>query len=97
MERFRGCCHNSDCDGFENCDDCWNDYKANHKMTNADRIRAMSDDELAEWLEQIDCYNCDCCIYQHDCRFEYGDFEREHYDCKKGRMEWLKRPVKEDA
>lgn len=73
------------------------DTNVGDKMTNADRIRAMNDEELAKWLEGIDCYNCDCCVYQHDCRFEYGDLERESYDCKKGRMEWLQQPVKEDA
>ena len=24
-------------------------------MTNADRIRAMSDEELADWLEEVQC------------------------------------------
>ncbi len=47
---FRGCCHNADCEGFETCDDCWNDYKENHRKTNADHIWDVSDEELAELL-----------------------------------------------
>jgi hypothetical protein len=63
------------------------------QKTNADRIRAMSDEELAEWLEEVDCYNCDCCVYQRECRLEYDE---EKHDCATGRMNWLKQPYKED-
>lgn len=56
-----------------------------HTRTNADRIRAMSDEELAKFLRWDVCVmvrgdNRECC----------GDCE----DCV---AEWLKQPVKEDA
>lgn len=92
MDSFRGCCHNADCDGFENCDDCWNDYKANRKMTNADLIRSMSDEELAieihaftlGWRGQSDWCDYGC---EYPC--ENG--------CDKCILKWLKHPAKEDA
>lgn len=52
-----------------------------HPLTNADRIRAMSDEELCEFLM------CDAiCDQNHspDCK-----------DCEKCIMDWLKQPVKE--
>lgn len=58
-----------------------------YRMTNADRIRAMTDEELAEWL----CSNCDDC---NDCvAFELCNaFDGKSNGLKK----WLKQPVKED-
>ena len=55
-------------------------------MTNADRIRAMSDEELAEFLGEyrfcdICEEGCDACSY--------------HGDCDKRIMEWLKQPAEE--
>ena len=37
----------------EYCKEC----KCNEPLTNADRIRAMSDEELRNWLFQRDCAN----------------------------------------
>ena len=50
-------CHNCACDPV--CDHNWNGWetcgnwiqKPEKPPTNADRIRAMSDEELAKWLE----------------------------------------------
>lgn len=25
----KNCCHNADCDGFESCEACWEDYRSN--------------------------------------------------------------------
>ena len=37
----------------------WNCKKRRKPMTNADRLRAMTDEELAEWIETIaDCRMC---------------------------------------
>ena len=64
---------------------CWNDGKcratSNCKykvITNADRIRAMSDEELAEFLS---CYGCPC--PDRDC----------HASCKDCVVQWLKQPA----
>lgn len=61
-------------------------------MTNADRIRAMSDEELAKMIafliekdecfrEDIDdCYKCPLCSFCSNCK-------------PGGELEWLKQPV----
>lgn len=56
-------------------------------ITNADRIRAMSDKELAEFLT---CINCQDCAFSHGWRCQpdrdyYSDFEK----CEEGRKRWL--------
>ena len=56
-------------------------------MTNADRIRAMSDEELAEFLCGISTAEC-CdrsCPARHICG--YGD---------SGMIKWLQQPAKEN-
>lgn len=63
-------------------------------ITNADRIRAMSDDELAEFLTYINPTNCQDCAFSHGwcCqpdRDDYSDFEK----CEEGRKRWLKQPA----
>jgi len=55
-EKQRGCppdCNPGFCDDpdEEICDHCWANWeKRKPKQTNADRIRSMSDEELAAWL-----------------------------------------------
>lgn len=72
---------NTDCDVWHNCgEDCpgWEEQR----MTNADRIRAMTDEELAELLcngkNTFRCYVCP--VEQCDDK------------CEKHCMEWLKQP-----
>ena len=65
------------------------------QITNADRIRAMSDEELAEFLTHINPTNCQDCAFSHGWRCQpdrddYSDFEK----CKEGRKRWLKQPAK---
>lgn len=58
-------------------------------MTNADRIRQMTDDE--ELLSAIGtgCYRC---VYNNgECDSGYGE------GCISGNLEWLKQEVSEDA
>ena len=62
-------------------------------QTNADRIRAMSDEELAEFLTHINPTNCQDCAFSHGWRCQpdrddYSDFEK----CKEGRKRWLQQP-----
>jgi len=47
------CCENADCEGFDNCAECWEDFQENHAQTNYDRIRAMSVDEMATFLMEF--------------------------------------------
>lgn len=67
------------------------------KPTNADRIRSMSDKELAEFLTDINPTNCQDCAFSHGWRCQpdrddYSDFEK----CKEGRKRWLQRPAEEE-
>ena len=64
------------------------------KPTNADRIKAMSDEELAEFLTHINPTNCKDCAFSHGWRCQpdrndYSDFEK----CKEGRRRWLQQPA----
>ena len=66
------------------------------KKTNADRIRSMSDEELAEFLTDINPTNCKDCAFSHGWRCQpdrddYSDFEK----CKEGRKRWLQMPAGE--
>ena len=63
-------------------------------MTNADRIRNMNDEELAEFLTHINPTNCQDCAFSHGWRCQpdrdnYSDFEK----CKEGRKRWLQQPA----
>ena len=59
------------------------------KMTNADRIRAMSDKELAELMRSM--MDCDSCgnMFSFKCDESY-----EH--CLSVCLEWLQKPAEED-
>ena len=64
------------------------------KPTNADRIRSMSDEELAEFLTDINPTNCKDCTFSNGWRCQpdkdnYSDFEK----CKEGRKRWLQQPA----
>ena len=68
--------------------------KLGAKKTNADRIRSMSDEELAEFLTHINPTNCQDCGFSHGWRCQpdrddYSDFEK----CKEGRKRWLQQPA----
>ena len=57
------------------------------KQTNADRIRAMSDEELAEFLSRGFKEPCDCCqlaVFEGACTETL---------CDDAMMKWLQRPV----
>lgn len=55
-------------------------------MTNGDRIRQMTDEELAELFDK--CADCQMCIDNPSkCKME----------CIDGYMQWLKQEVSEDA
>ena len=61
------------------------------QQTNADRIRAMSDEELAkDWMRDL-CV-CNRCAYTNECECDdYVTAEK----CKEGILEWLKQPAEE--
>ena len=79
------------CPGYDKC----KQYKPNY-TTNADRIRSMSDDELAVWL-------VDKTVYQESAFSSpsYLNFLTDADDTKagaiKGTVEWLKQPAESEG
>ena len=57
--------------------------------TNADRIRAMSDEELADFIDR--CEMSDIDYSKTFCNLCNGQ-----YECSQCRLEWLKQPAKEE-
>ena len=55
--------------------------------TNGDRIRQMTDEELADKLTD----KCAVCAYHH------AECERKFCLCERGVLEWLKQEVSEDC
>ena len=56
-------------------------------MTNADRIRQMMDEELADILTDK------CAV----CAYHYAECETKFCICREGVLKWLKQEVSEDA
>ena len=76
------------CPGYDKC----KKYKPNY-MTNADRIRAMSDEELAKHLVDI---GWDCHLCEEHRRLENEPFLRaEKCDekCAAHCLDWLQKPA----
>lgn len=57
-------------------------------MTNADRIRAMSDKELAEFIPNWS--------YTKACKCDEETFVGCNNECEKCVIEWLQQPIEED-
>ena len=70
------------CD-FDDCEE--------KKPSNADRIRAMSDDELAEWMAtKVTCMRCP--VDLSVCQNAYYDKDGK---CDRILLDWLKAPVED--
>ena len=81
-DKYDGCCENSDCEAFDNCTECWDEWaERNPPITNADRIRAMSDEELADFVSSLGCVD---------------RIKRCCGSCKKCTLEWIKQPAGEE-
>ena len=57
------------------------------KISNGDRIRQMTDEELARFFQNYEEGGCFMCAR------EIGSCD---YECDNGRMEWLKQEAKQD-
>lgn len=87
------------CDNDELCDDCefWDGTAGKEINTNADKIRAMSDEELATLVRGVifskECpsvdSDCEKCFFREPC---FGDFELLGKE-----VEWLKQPAEEEC
>lgn len=59
------------------------------KMTNGDKIRAMSDEELSEFINNVS--TCDCCVHDGDCK-NWDDWDNPQI-CMDGVKKWLQQPA----
>ena len=67
-------------------------------ITNADRIRAMSDEELADIFLRADF--CKCCEHEKDgvCNYICANPNIPLYEgCKQAALKWMKQPAEEDT
>lgn len=96
-------CKHDDEDAFD-CTEClatrppslWEPSENYEPPTNADRIRAMSDEELAKWLADMwDC--CYCSEYERTGCHPLFSAEPCDQKCEQHCLEWLKKPYKEDT
>ncbi len=70
------------------------DFDECKQMTNADRIRAMSDEELAEWiLNGVSTDPCDYCEYNNGYCDGFPCVGKADAETIK---EWLKQPAEDD-
>ena len=60
--------------------------KTGKSQTNADRIRAMSDEELAEFI-----YRCE--MSEIDYAKTFCDLCNGQYECGQCRLDWLQQPA----
>ena len=57
-------------------------------MTNFERIKEMSVEEMAEWLDSFDFTECNCCTYTNsNCH---------NVSCEDGHKQWLESEVEEE-
>lgn len=62
-------------------------------ITNADRIRAMSDEELAEFISRIEIGDFGPQVYGKT----FCDMCKGQYECDDCRLWWLQQPAEEDT
>lgn len=65
--------------------DC-SQYKPGRVLTNADHIRAMSDEELAKWL-----------MIAGICIRDFEDCQCDGVSCRQCRLNWLQQPAEEET
>lgn len=64
-------------------------------ITNGDRIREMSDEELAETI--VDADWCEICCHYYNGTCNATGFEKPLYQfCVEGCLKWLQQPAGED-
>ena len=90
MDKYCRICHNISCSNHGKSVSFLGDgWKCNYSPvpTNADRIRAMSNEELAEFLSSGLKEPCDCCqlaVFEGACTETL---------CEDAMMKWLQRPA----
>lgn len=79
----KGCFEDGRCHALGNCE--------NKITTHADRIRAMSDEELAKWIDWL-FGRCEWCDTDKMATDDCNDVE-----CTSCILEWLKQPAEEGS
>ena len=82
----------------ERCQNCGGTGIVKVPMTNADRIRAMSDEELTVFLDDLTCLCVDC--NDHDGVNENCPIYKQgcgRYCEPKDLMDWLQQPAEEET
>lgn len=59
-------------------------------MTNGDKIRSMTDEELAKWIESTEFFECNMCVHL------IGSSECKEENCIKAAFDWLKQEAEEE-
>lgn len=77
-----------------NCGTGLRNYRPYKPPTNADRIRGMSDEELAEFIKHLDSGLDEICDIQ-DISQDGNGCDR-HENCYACYLDWLKQPAKEE-
>ena len=89
------------CNGFIDISGQFHEHKDESfmpPMTNADRIRDMSDEELVDIFLRADF--CKCCEHEKDgvCNYICAYPNIPLYDgCKQAALKWMKKPAEEDT
>ena len=78
---------------LERCPNCGGTGVITVVVTNADRIRAMSDEELSEFISRIEIGDFGQQVYGKT----FCDMCKGQYKCDDCRLWWLQQPVKEDT
>ena len=95
MDKHCRICHNTSCSNHgKNISFLGEGWKCNYipVPTNADRIRAMSDEELVVFLDEFSgrCLDCAEDAKNKSCPI----YKEEHYCRPQDIMEWLQQPMK---
>lgn len=77
----------------ERCPNCGGTGIVKIPMTNADRIRAMSDEELSEFISRIEIGDFGQQVYGKT----FCDMCKGQYECDDCRLWWLQQPAEEDT
>ena len=78
----KGCFEDGRCHALGRCE--------NKIETNADRIRSMSDEELADYIFGVSVGNAPCVLCSEECDF----CELTDEECKEKTLKWLQSEVK---
>lgn len=81
----------------EQCSNCSGTGTVKEPMTNADKIRAMSDEELADAMCRNPIFNVCDAVCKRDCKAVSASNDMREAVCKRAILDWLQQPAKEDT